>query len=209
MRYSPPDRLTGWRTCCGGRVRVGDWRWEVALRPAAVSVRVKLTLPNEYEVGNQAEAVAVAEAEAEAEAESKTGQTGSTNAANFRLGDWAKRLIKSSSNAAVAQLLPPPTCSATLLDLDALKGADEHIEGLEAYNAVGNKKEDRSRWLGQRKACVDDCVQQPRAGTDAYQQFGGQRVRADRDVGEGHEQKWQHVLQIVAMGAGNEEKKEG
>lgn len=109
MRYSPPDRLTGWRTCCGGRVRVGDWRWEVALRPAAVSVRVKLTLPNEYEVGNQAEAVA--EAEAEAEAESKTGQTGSTNAANFRLGDWAKRLIKSSSNAAVAQL----TTSAYLL----------------------------------------------------------------------------------------------
>lgn len=83
----------------------------MALRPAAVSVRVKLTLPNEYEVGNQAEAVAVAEAEAEAEAESKTGQTGSTNAANFRLGDWAKRLIKSSSNAAVAQL----TTSAYLL----------------------------------------------------------------------------------------------
>lgn len=70
-----------------------------------VCVRVKLTLPNEYEVGNQAEA----EAEAEVEAKSKTGQTGS-NAANFRLGDWAKRLIKSSSNAAGSyhQLPPPP-----------------------------------------------------------------------------------------------------
>lgn len=69
-----------------------------------VCVPVKLTLPNEYEVGNQAEA----EAEAEVEAKSKTGQTGST--ANFRLGDWAKRLIKSSSNAAGSyhQLPPPP-----------------------------------------------------------------------------------------------------
>lgn len=68
------------------------------------------------EVGNRAEAVAEAEAAAEAGAEAKqkqTGQTGSINAANFRLGDWAKRLIKCGELgylylAPIAYQLPSP-----------------------------------------------------------------------------------------------------